>query len=184
MLKNRNLEKHYQIINHTLYRQNNCVFPSRCNGNEYFILNIIKNLPDMELIINSHDWPKVPKWGSPSPVFSFSKTPNEMDILYPAWSFWEGGPAVWPIYPTGLGRWDLMIKSLERSALKWPWEKKLKKGYFRGSRTSAERDPLIYLSWYESIYVDAHYTKNQGYKGKEDTLGFPPAQEVPTRRSL
>lgn len=28
------------------------------------------------------------------------------DIMYPAWTFWEGGPAVWPIYPTGLGRWD------------------------------------------------------------------------------
>jgi len=26
--------------------------------------------------------------------------------MYPAWTFWEGGPAVWPIYPTGLGRWD------------------------------------------------------------------------------
>lgn len=27
--------------------------------------------------------------------------------MYPAWTFWEGGPAVYPIYSTGLGRWDL-----------------------------------------------------------------------------
>ncbi len=32
------------------------------------------------------------------------------DIMYPAWTFWEGGPAVWPIYPTGLGRWDQQRK--------------------------------------------------------------------------
>ena len=31
---------------------------------------------------------------------------NFLDIMYPAWTFWAGGPAVWPIYPTGLGRWD------------------------------------------------------------------------------
>jgi protein glucosyltransferase len=31
---------------------------------------------------------------------------DHFDIMYPAWTFWEGGPAVWPIYPTGLGRWD------------------------------------------------------------------------------
>ena len=32
---------------------------SRCKGNEHFILKVIKKLPDMELVINSHDWPKV-----------------------------------------------------------------------------------------------------------------------------
>ncbi len=34
--------------------------------------------------------------------------------MYPAWTFWEGGPAVWPIYPTGLGRWDLMRDDLKK----------------------------------------------------------------------
>lgn len=34
--------------------------------------------------------------------------------MYPAWTFWEGGPAIWPIYPTGLGRWDLMREDLNR----------------------------------------------------------------------
>lgn len=37
--------------------------------------------------------------------------------MYPAWTFWEGGPAVWPIYPTGLGRWDLMREDLKRYVL-------------------------------------------------------------------
>lgn len=177
--KKRKLGEHYQIINHTLYRQPNCIFPARCSGNEHFILKIIDQLPDMELIINSHDWPKVRSIDTPSPVFSFSKTKEELDIMYPAWTFWEGGPAVWPIYPKGIGRWDLMRKTMNKSALKWPWEKKTKKAFFRGSRTSPERDPLVLLSWYEPSKADAHYTKNQAYKGKEDTLGMPPAEEVP-----
>ena len=42
------------------------------------------------------------------------QTADYQDIMYPAWTFWEGGPAVWPIYPTGLGRWDLMRDDLER----------------------------------------------------------------------
>merc|ERR1719427_2544591 len=99
------------------------MFPARCSGNEHFILKVINRLPNMEFLINSHDWPKVRKNSDAPhiPVFSFSKTPNEMDILYPAWSFWEGGPAVWPIYPTGLGRWDLMSIDMEKAAAKWPW---------------------------------------------------------------
>ena len=36
----------------------------------------------------------------------FVQAHESWDIMYPAWTFWEGGPAVWPIYPTGLGRWD------------------------------------------------------------------------------
>lgn len=38
--------------------------------------------------------------------------------MYPAWTFWEGGPAVWPIYPTGLGRWDLMRDELKKYVFK------------------------------------------------------------------
>lgn len=44
----------------------------------------------------------------------FFQTNNENDIMYPAWTFWEGGPAVWPIYPTGLGRWDLMRDEIDK----------------------------------------------------------------------
>ena len=47
-------------------------------------------------------------------LLCFFKTGNEYDIMYPAWTFWEGGPAVWPIYPTGLGRWDLMRDEIEK----------------------------------------------------------------------
>lgn len=64
----------YQIIGHKLYREPYCLFPSRCSGVEYFILKIIKDLPDMELIINSRDWPQVSRhFGELSPIFSFSK---------------------------------------------------------------------------------------------------------------
>uniref|UniRef100_A0A8C7TC76 Glycosyl transferase CAP10 domain-containing protein n=1 Tax=Oncorhynchus mykiss TaxID=8022 RepID=A0A8C7TC76_ONCMY len=51
-----------------------------------------------------------------------------------------------------------------RSAAQWPWKRK---------ETSPERDPLVLLSREAPDLVDAEYTKNQ------DTLGRPPAQEIP-----
>nr|XP_042115226.1 protein O-glucosyltransferase 1 isoform X1 [Peromyscus maniculatus bairdii] len=130
----RKLGTHYQIIKKRLYREDDCMFPSRCSGVEHFILEVIQRLPDMEMVINVRDYPQVPKWMEPTiPVFSFSKTSEYHDIMYPAWTFWEGGPAVWPLYPTGLGRWDLFREDLVRSAAQWPWEKKNSTAYFRGS---------------------------------------------------
>ena len=43
-----------------------------------------------------------------------SQASDNWDIMYPAWTFWEGGPAVWPIYPTGLGRWDLQRELISK----------------------------------------------------------------------
>ncbi|XP_078000809.1 protein O-glucosyltransferase 1-like [Glandiceps talaboti] len=170
---------HYQIIKHKLYRSKECMFPSRCSGVEHFILKQINRLPDMEFIINVRDYPQSPKYTDPKPVLSFSKVDSQMwDIMYPAWTFWEGGPAVWPIFPTGLGRWDLFRESLYKEAKKWPWEEKHEKAFFRGSRTSAERDPLVLLSRAEPDLVDAQYTKNQAWKSDKDTLGAPPAKEI------
>ncbi|KAM9454457.1 protein O-glucosyltransferase 1 [Clarias gariepinus] len=176
----RGVGTHYQIMNRKLYREPECMFPARCSGVEHFILKVIDRLPDMEMIINVRDYPQVPSWVQPVlPVFSFSKTSDYRDIMYPAWTFWEGGPAVWPIYPTGLGRWDLMREDLKKAAAQWPWKKKSPKGFFRGSRTSPERDPLILLSREDPGLVDAEYTKNQAWKSEKDTLGRPPAKEIP-----
>uniref|UniRef100_A0A3B4ANY1 Glycosyl transferase CAP10 domain-containing protein n=1 Tax=Periophthalmus magnuspinnatus TaxID=409849 RepID=A0A3B4ANY1_9GOBI len=176
----RGVGTHYQIINHKLYREHNCMFPARCSGVEHFILEVIDKLPDLEMVVNVRDYPQVPDWVHQiMPVFSFSKTSDYHDIMYPAWTFWEGGPAVWPIYPTGLGRWDLMRDDLKKSAAQWPWEKKESKGFFRGSRTSPERDPLILLSRESPELVNAEYTKNQAWKSEKDTLGKPPAKEIP-----
>ncbi|KAM3857144.1 protein O-glucosyltransferase 1 [Diretmus argenteus] len=176
----RGVGTHYQIIGHELYREHNCMFPARCSGVEHFILEVIDRLPDLEMVVNVRDYPQVPGWVQPIlPVFSFSKTADYQDIMYPAWTFWEGGPAVWPIYPTGLGRWDLMRDDLKKSAAQWPWKKKESKGFFRGSRTSPERDPLVLLSREAPELVDAEYTKNQAWKSERDTLGRPPAKEIP-----
>ncbi|KAG8004597.1 Protein O-glucosyltransferase 1 [Nibea albiflora] len=176
----RGVGTHYQIIGHKLYREHNCMFPARCSGVEHFILEVIDRLPDLEMVVNVRDYPQVPSWVQPTlPVFSFSKTADYQDIMYPAWTFWEGGPAVWPIYPTGLGRWDLMRDDLKKSAAQWPWKKKESRGFFRGSRTSPERDPLILLSREAPELVDAEYTKNQAWKSEKDTLGRPPAKEIP-----
>ena len=46
---------------------------------------------------------------------------------------------------------------------KQPWNKKSDVGFFRGSRTSRERDPLILLSRKSPQLVDAKFTKNQVY---------------------
>uniref|UniRef100_A0A8C1DRN5 Protein O-glucosyltransferase 1 n=1 Tax=Cyprinus carpio carpio TaxID=630221 RepID=A0A8C1DRN5_CYPCA len=176
----RGVGTHYQIIGSKLYREQSCMFPARCSGVEHFILKVVNRLPDMEVVINVRDYPQVPGWVQPVlPVLSFSKTADYQDIMYPAWTFWEGGPAVWPIYPTGLGRWDLMRDDLKKSAARWPWKKKNTKGFFRGSRTSSERDPLILLSREAPDLVDAEYTKNQAWKSEKDTLGRPPAKEIP-----
>nr|XP_014347455.1 PREDICTED: protein O-glucosyltransferase 1 isoform X3 [Latimeria chalumnae] len=71
-----------------------------------------------------------------------------------------------------------MRNDLNNSAEQWPWQKKISKGFFRGSRTSAERDPLILLSREDPNLVDAEYTKNQAWKSEKDTLGKPPAKEI------
>ncbi|CAB3248362.1 unnamed protein product [Arctia plantaginis] len=170
----------YQIINGKLYREIDCHFPARCAGVEHYLTALAPKMPNLEIAINTRDWPQVNKlWGHPkAPVFSFSKTKDYYDIMYPAWSFWEGGPAI-SLYPTGIGRWDKHRISISIAAEKWPWEAKQDKGFFRGSRTSEERDTLVLLSRSEPHLVDAQYTKNQAWKSDMDTLYAEPAPEVP-----
>lgn len=93
----------------------------------------------------------------------YFQTDEYYDIMYPTWAFWEGGPAI-KLYPTGLGRWDLHRELLKEAGEKWPWDKKKNLGFFRGSRTSGERDSLILLSRKLPDLVDAKYTKNQAWK--------------------
>ncbi|KAJ8734837.1 hypothetical protein PYW08_014087 [Mythimna loreyi] len=169
----------YQIIDGKLYRENECHFPARCAGVEHYLTALAAKMPDLEIALNTRDWPQINQaWGHPkAPVFSFSKTKDYYDIMYPAWSFWEGGPAI-SLYPTGIGRWDKHRISISEAAEKWPWDKKESKAFFRGSRTSEERDALILLSRSEPDLVDAQYTKNQAWKSDMDTLHAPPASEV------
>lgn len=98
------------------------------------------------------------------------QTPQYFDITYPAWGFWEGGPAI-SLYPRGLGRWDQHRVSLDKASKKTPWEQKKEIAFFRGSRTSLERDSLILLSRSKSHLVDAQYTKNQAWKS--DEVAYP-----------
>ncbi|XP_012251233.2 O-glucosyltransferase rumi homolog [Athalia rosae] len=169
---------YYQIINGKLYREKECMFPSRCAGIEHFIISLIGDLPNMDLVMNIKDHPQSSKhFGKPLPVFSFSKTQEYYDITYPAWSFWEGGPAI-SLYPRGLGRWDLHRKSLNEASKKRPWKAKEDRAFFRGSRTSNERDNLVMLSRRRPDLVEARYTKNQAWKSEADTLYKPPADEI------
>jgi len=169
----------YQVIQHRLYRSTDCMFPFRCRGLEHFLLQLLPVLEDTEFVVNVRDWPQVTKHiGPPLPVFSFSKVQGEhLDIMYPAWAFWAGGPAI-SLYPQGLGRWDQLRESLDIAARHSPWHNKSNIAFFRGSRTSSERDPLVKLGRRCPQLVDAQYTKNQGWKSQADTLGMEPAQEV------
>jgi len=38
-------------------------------------------------------------------MLNYSQDSSYHDIMYPAWTFWTGGPAVWPIFPRGQGDW-------------------------------------------------------------------------------
>lgn len=172
----RDLGTVYQIINNKLYRQIECNFPARCSGVEHFIKKVARatKLPDMEIVINVRDYPQVYKrFGPQGVVLSFSKTDDYKDIMYPAWSFWEGGPAI-KLFPTGIGRFDLLRNSLKKASEDYPWTEKYSKAFFRGSRTSNERDALILLSRSQPQLVDAQYTKNQAWKSPADTLNFEP----------
>lgn len=172
----------YQIVKRKLYRDKECMFPARCAGIEHFLLKNLDRLSDTELIINCRDWPQIhTDWGVRGPVFSFSKTDKYHDIMYPAWSFWEGGPAI-STYPTGLGRWDLMREKLNRTAAKYPWSQKKSRAFFRGSRTSDERDSLVLLSRKLPHLVTAQYTKNQAWKSMADTLGAEPVKDLPMEK--
>ncbi|XP_013193124.2 O-glucosyltransferase rumi homolog [Amyelois transitella] len=169
----------YQVIDGIVYREKDCHFPARCAGVEHYLKELAPKLPNLELALNTRDWPQLNRvWGqAKAPVFSFSKKKDYYDIMYPAWSFWEGGPAI-SLYPTGIGRWDKHRISISSAADKWPWNEKEGKAFFRGSRTSEERDPLVLLSREQPDLVDAQYTKNQAWKSDSDTLYAPPASEV------
>jgi protein glucosyltransferase len=71
-----------------------------------------------------------------------------------------------------------MRETLDSSFKTWPWKKKLDQAFFRGSRTSSERDNLVLLSSAKPDLVDAKYTKNQAWRTVKDTLGMDPADEV------
>ena len=51
------------------------------------------------------------------PPFSLPlcQTSSYVDIMYPAWTFWAGGPAI-SLEPIGLGRWDLKRDTVTRWA--------------------------------------------------------------------
>lgn len=120
------------------------------------------------------------------PLFSFSKPQGRdekvggpfWDIMYPAWTFWGGGPFVSTEPDHGLGRWDKKREALMAQARRWPWDKKDPRAFFRGSRTSTQRDPLVLLSRSKPHLAMAAYTKNQAYQSKEDTLGLEPFPEI------
>ena len=101
-----------------------------------------------EFIVNINDKPQIEvlNGAPPLPLFSFSKPQGVdekvggpfSDIMYPAWTFWGGGPFVSTEPDHGLGRWDKKRDRLMAQGRKWPWPRKDARAFFRGSRTSTQ----------------------------------------------
>lgn len=171
----------YQILGGRLYRDEKCYFPPRCQGIEHFLLEIAPRLPDVEFLVNVQDHP-VTSIESPLPVFSFSKIPAEhADILYPAWAFWEGGPAL-AVIPTW--RWDLSRKDLLAAGEALSWQEKKPVLFFRGSRTNESRDPYVLHAHEHPDLWDVQYTLNQSQQQTDyvtKVLKITPAEPVSPR---
>lgn len=172
---------HYQILDHQVYRDRECMFPLRCSGIEHFLREVAADVPDVDLMVNVEDYP-VSTTQAALPVLSFSKVPlRHADILYPAWAFWEGGPAV-KVIPSW--RWDVMRGELLAEAARLPWQDRRPLAFFRGSRTSALRDALVLHSVASGAPWDVRYTLNQSQRDTQfitDVLKLEPAQEVGPR---
>ncbi|KAF8373611.1 hypothetical protein PRIPAC_80040, partial [Pristionchus pacificus] len=169
----------YQIINHTVYRAKRCTFPARCQGVDKFLTRLAHRLEDTEFVLNDFDNPKLTKRARPLPLFSFSKKEDDYwDILYPAWSFHSGGPAI-SIYPSGIGNWSETKEELSKYSSSHPWSTRESRGFFIGSRTNHQRDSLVLLSRRFPSLVDASFTKNQAYRSPQDTLNAEPSTERP-----
>ncbi len=148
----------YQVRNGRLYRDAKCYIPARCAGIEHFLLDLAPELPDVEFLINVQDYP-VTRIDQALPVFSFSKIPSEhADILYPAWAFWEGGPAL-SVIPTW--RWDVTRRELLAAGDAQSWQDKKPVLFFRGSRTNDSRDPYVLHARQHPTLWDVQYTLNQ-----------------------
>ncbi|MFY9824867.1 MAG: glycosyl transferase family 90 [Thermoanaerobaculia bacterium] len=171
----------YQVLGGHLYRAEKCFFPPRCQGIEHFLLEIAPHLPDLEFLVNVEDYP-VSTRKDPLPVFSFSKIPAEhADVLYPAWAFWEGGPAL-AVIPTW--RWDDTRKDLLAAGAALSWQDKKPVLFFRGSRTNASRDPYVLHAHEHPDLWDVRYTLNQSQKETEyltNVLKITPAEPVSPR---
>jgi xylosyl alpha-1,3-xylosyltransferase len=171
----------YQILGGRLYRDEKCYFPARCAGIEHFLLEIAPELPDVEFLVNVQDHP-VTRVDRPLPVFSFSKIPAQhADILYPAWAFWEGGPAL-TIIPSW--RWDLTRRDLLAAGDALSWEEKKPLVFFRGSRTNESRDPYVLHAQQHPELWDVRYTLNQSRQQTAyvtETLKLAPAETVSPR---
>jgi hypothetical protein len=104
------------------------------------------------------------------------------DIMYPAWTFWGGGPNIKtePVY--GVGRWDLKSETVYKAGVQTPWKAKIPKAFFRGSRTTYQRDPLMRLTKNRPDLAHAHYTFNPGtgvpMQQLIDIMGQKPATEA------
>lgn len=171
----------YQISGGRLYRDEKCYFPARCEGIEHFLLEIAPELPDVEFLVNVQDHP-VTRIDRPLPVFSFSKIPAEhADILYPAWAFWEGGPAL-KVIPSW--RWDLTRRDLLQAGDALSWEEKKPAVFFRGSRTNETRDPYVLHAQRHPDLWDVRYTLNQSQQQTDyvtRVMKLTPAEPVAPR---
>ena len=90
---------------------------------------------------------------------SYNARSSYGDIMYPAWTFWSGGPAI-SLYPRGLGRFDIKRDSIIAAGVAKPWAARKGLGFFRGARTTPQRDAIVRFSNEHPDLLNASYTPN------------------------
>lgn len=77
-----------------------------------------------------------------------------------------------------IGEWERLKSKISKYAESRPFQSRKDLAFFRGSRTTEERDPVILISRQNPNLIDAKYTKNQAWRSVKDSLGEKPAEEV------
>ena len=119
------------------YSSHSACYPSGANFNRiYFVLDLINKtlqefpgMPNTQFMVSTNDVPLVDKYifdkGPVPTLFNLGKSDRELDILIPGQSFTSGAWGLtWPDW--------LSQKNVDNMNAKYPWSKKIEKGFWRG----------------------------------------------------
>lgn len=135
---------HYTVLRNRIYR--------RCYGqytgfkmfSDAVLTALVRQvrLPNFEMVVNLGDWPLITRGGQtrvagPLPVFSWCGSDDTLDIVWPTYDLTESALQ-------SMGRVMLDMQSVQ--AVRWRWEEKVPKAFWRGRDSSSKRLALVRLS--------------------------------------
>lgn len=126
--------------------------PVRFNAviSAFELLNRIKSFPDFDLIVTVHD-----SYNGADPILTFAKNKNSPGaILIPDFE--------------ALGGYDTLTRKVLNANMQYPWDSKIKQGFWRGSSTGGTftmenwmempRSKLVLASKINGSEIDARFT--------------------------